>query len=206
MKHAVPLPFLLALGLSAFAGTACSAAGAPEATAHRANNGDVTLRTEAGKLANQLGSGLRDELMAAMQGGGPQAAISVCRDKAGPAARELAAANPGWQVGRTSLRTRNPDNAPDEWEARVLEQFTQRMKAGEAPAGIEHEEWVTDGKHRHYRYMKAIPVQEMCTVCHGESIAPELKQRIDSLYPADRATGYKPGELRGAFTLTRQLD
>ncbi len=38
--------------------------------------------------------------------------------------------------------------------------------------------------------------------CHGSSLQPELKAEILCLYPNDQATGFKPGELRGAFTVT----
>jgi hypothetical protein len=33
-----------------------------------------------------------------------------------------------------------------------------------------------------------------------------LKTEIEKLYPQDQATGFKPGELRGAFTVTEKLD
>ena len=34
-------------------------------------------------------------------------------------------------VARTSLKVRNPNNTPDEWEANVLNRFEQRKKKGE---------------------------------------------------------------------------
>ena len=54
--------------------------------------------------------------------------------------------------------------------------------------------------------MKAIPTAaEPCLTCHGSSLQPELKAEILRLYPNDQATGFKPGELRGAFTVTQKL-
>lgn len=50
--------------------------------------------------------------------------------------------------------------------------------------------------------MKAIPVGGPCVVCHGEQIAEPVAARLSELYPEDEARGYKPGDLRGAFTLT----
>ncbi len=60
---------------------------------------------------------------------------------------------------------------------------------------------------RTYRYMKAIPTAEKpCLACHGKALAPQVRARLDALYPEDRATGYEAGEIRGAFTLSRPLE
>ena len=54
--------------------------------------------------------------------------------------------------------------------------------------------------------MKAIGTAEKpCLTCHGSNIKPELAAKINSLYPEDKATGYKAGELRGAFTIMQPL-
>jgi hypothetical protein len=53
--------------------------------------------------------------------------------------------------------------------------------------------------------MKAIPTGEVCLKCHGTQIAPEVSQVLASLYPEDRATGYKEGDIRGAFVVIRKL-
>ena len=39
-------------------------------------------------------------------------------------------------------------------------------------------------------------------MCHGSGLDPALKAEIERLYPDDQATGFKAGELRGAFTVT----
>ena len=162
-------------------------------------------RTEARQLGEELGAALREELQAALATGGPLAAVGTCRNKALPIANAISDRS-GWEVGRTSLRVRNPDNAPDFWERQILERFEQRADAGESPATIEQDAVIRAGEHRYYRYMKAIATAEPCTVCHGESIAPALQVRLQELYPDDRATGFRAGELRGAFTMTRRID
>lgn len=163
------------------------------------------LAAEARGLAAELGTRLRAELQAAMQAGGPVNAINTCNEKALPIAVELGE-KAGWEVGRTSLKVRNPDNAPDTWERTVLDSFTARVAAGESAAGLEQQATITVGDKRYFRFMKAIPTGEVCTVCHGTSVAPDIQARLHALYPDDRATGYKAGDLRGAFTLTRKLD
>jgi hypothetical protein len=43
-------------------------------------------------------------------------------------------------------------------------------------------------------------------VCHGELIATDVLQKIRAVYPLDQATGFKPGDLRGAFSVTKALN
>jgi hypothetical protein len=46
----------------------------------------------------------------------------------------------------------------------------------------------------------------MCTACHGKDIDSGVGEILSALYPADRATGFEVGELRGAFTATVLLE
>lgn len=147
---------------------------------------------------------LKGELQAAMKAGGPTNAIEVCNTKAPAIAQEISKAK-GMQVARTSLKTRNPDNAPDAWERKVLEDFEARKAKGEDPTKLEHHEVVTaDGKQT-FRYMKAIPTAELCLNCHGEKLDPKVSATLKRLYPKDQATGFKTGDLRGAFTIAQPL-
>jgi hypothetical protein len=51
--------------------------------------------------------------------------------------------------------------------------------------------------------LSAIPMQEQpCSVCHGSNVDAGLKAHIDQLYPGDLATGFAPGELRGALLIS----
>lgn len=145
---------------------------------------------------------LKGELQAAIEQGGPASAIPVCNVKAPEIARDLSQSE--WTVRRTSHKIRNQDNAPDEWEATVLKEFLQRTAAGESPATLEKAALVPVGGRPTYRYMKAIPVGEVCLNCHGSEIDPEVRESIDSYYPQDQATGFALGELRGAFTITKR--
>jgi hypothetical protein len=39
----------------------------------------------------------------------------------------------------------------------------------------------------------------LCVNCHGprDALAPGVAEILDAEYPDDRATGYRPGDLRG---------
>ncbi|CAM3977157.1 DUF3365 domain-containing protein [Ectopseudomonas alcaliphila] len=131
--------------------------------------------------------------------GGPIAAVQACQAVAPQIASEHS--QHAWQVGRTSLKVRNPDNVPDAWERAVLERFASAAEAGTPVKELRHGEEV-DGQ---YRYMQAIAVGEPCMACHGTAIKAEVQDAIDQYYPQDQARGYQVGELRGAFTLRRPI-
>jgi hypothetical protein len=167
--------------------TACSADLEQQATDSRA-------------VAKEFAEELKGELVAALQSGGPIAAVAVCNTRA-PQIAAQASERTGWQVGRTSLKLRNPDNAPDAWERAVLEDFEKRKAAGEDPQTLEYYSVVEQGGKQQFRYMKAIPTGEVCLTCHGSSLQPELVEKLDALYPQDKARDFKAGDIRGAFTI-----
>jgi hypothetical protein len=147
---------------------------------------------------------LKAELQQGMQDGGAVNAIGVCNLKA-PGIAAAISADAGWDIGRTSLRIRNPDNAPDAWELTVLEQFEQRRADGEDPAQMEYYAAAEQNGKTVFRYMKAIPTAALCVACHGADLAPAVEKKLAELYPGDQARGYQVGDIRGAFTIIRPL-
>jgi len=87
----------------------------------------------------------------------------------------------------------------------MLHYFEQQKQSGEDISKLEAYEIIEDENGRWFRYMKAIPTTEVCLVCHGETLASPLQQKLQSLYPNDQATGYRVGEIRGAFTVRIKL-
>lgn len=160
--------------------------------------------TEARQSADQFGSRLKQALRGAIQKEGPVKAIEVCQIKAPEIADDLS--GPRIVVGRTSLDIRNPDNAPDSWETRMLKDFEQRLKRGADPANIESFAIRDDGGRSYGHWMKAIPTQGLCTTCHGTNIAPDVAEAITAAYPEDRARGFEVGDLRGAFSVEVELE
>ncbi len=79
----------------------------------------------------------------------------------------------------TSLRLKNPNNTPDEWERQSLVSFEK---------GKSEETEVTEKDGRHfYRFMRPLFVEESCLNCHREQ-------------------GYKVGEIRGGISVTLPYD
>lgn len=167
---------------------------------------DAKLLAEGREVATSIPPKLVAVLQAEITKGGPESAIAVCREKAPQMAKE-ASAKTGWDIRRVSLKNRNPKAVPDAWERAVLEDFDRRQAAGENPASLEKGEVVAEGNGKVYRYMKALPTQGLCVTCHGpsEQLSPAVKARLSDLYPTDKATGYAPGQIRGAMTLKRPL-
>ncbi|MBC8519536.1 MAG: DUF3365 domain-containing protein [Gammaproteobacteria bacterium] len=147
---------------------------------------------------------LKGNLVGAMKAGGPIKAIEACNLSAQPLT-VAEAGRLGYDIGRTSLRLRNPVNEADAWEIKVLQQFEARKSAGEDLKKMDYYEVVDSGGGKTFRYMKAIPAGKPCMVCHGDMVAPKVLEKIRSHYPLDQATGFKPGDLRGAFTISRKM-
>ncbi len=159
---------------------------------------------ESRQAIKQFGSRLKDELQKGMKKGGPEAAIQVCHT----VATELADSTSqqlGWNIGRTSLKVRNPKNAPDVWELQVLDEFEKRKSNGGDITKMEHYEVIQTNGKKVFRYMKAIPTSGLCLSCHGPSISTNVIDQLDALYPEDQARGFKVGDIRGAFTITRPI-
>ncbi|MCU7938959.1 MAG: DUF3365 domain-containing protein [gamma proteobacterium symbiont of Bathyaustriella thionipta] len=163
------------------------------------------LLQESRQTIQTFAKGLKGELKEAMKKGGPANAIEVCNTKAlkmtAAAGKENAV-----NLSRTFLKLRNQDNAPQAWQKTVLEQFAARKSKGESAKKMEFSEIVeVDGK-KQFRYMKAMGIAKPCLHCHGENALPAVEEKLNRLYPDDKARGYNPGDIRGAIVLTKALN
>jgi hypothetical protein len=148
---------------------------------------------------------LKSELVAAMQSGGALEAIEVCHTNANAIALQVSQES-GMHLSRVSAKNRNPGNAAEEWQLEILNLFEQRKLAGESPATLSWSETVETVEGAEFRFMKAIPTAGLCLQCHGTAIAPDVTEKQAELYPDDKAVGYREGDIRGAFLVTRRLD
>ena len=150
--------------------------------------------------AQAFSSQLRGKLQAAMRDGGPEVAIEVCGTEA-PAIAGQVMREHGVRLGRVALpgRNRNPDQVAQGWKLDALQAFQQAVENG-APAAQQvrvHQDGLPEGVA--LRMIRGIAIEPGCTVCHGTNIAPGVWEAIARRYPADAATGFEPGDLRGAL-------
>lgn len=160
------------------------------------------LSKEAKELAQEFGKTLKSELVKGMSEGGALNAISVCYEKAPKIAEHLSQES-GWKISRTSLKARNENNTPDEWEKSILLEFEKLNESGEDQNILVHSEVVEKNGIKIFRFMKAIPTDAVCLTCHGSNLKDEVASKIEELYPGDTATGFKQGDIRGAFSLSK---
>jgi len=164
-----------------------------------------TLAAEAKVAVQTLGKTLKGELKQAMQAGGPENALDICHTRAPELAAEVSKSQ-GMQVSRVSLKNRNPVlGEPNAWQQQVLKDFEARKAAGEKPQQLVYAEVVEANDQHEFRFMKAIPTGEACLQCHGTDIKPNVMEKLQSLYPEDKATGFEKGDLRGAFVVMKSV-
>lgn len=171
---------LLLLGLAA-----CSRGGWREA---RADDPALAQRRDLAAAArDEFARSLLGELSTALAEGGPERAVVVCRDRAPALARSVGAAR-GVALGRTSQRLRNTANRAPAWAAAFV------GSAATEPAFFRGPEGQLGALH-------PIRLMPMCLQCHGrpDEIAAPVHEALRTTYPADTATGFAVGDLRGWF-------
>jgi hypothetical protein len=151
-----------------------------------------------------LGGELKKQLQVAMKKDGPVNGLTVCSENAQKISKKISK-DKGMSVGRTSLKYRNEANEPDDWETSILKQFEQRKASGESAVTLEYSEKTEINGEKVLRYMKAIPTDDVCLTCHGSNIAEPVAAKLQELYPNDKATGFKKGDIRGAFTIIKSV-
>ena len=149
-------------------------------------------------------STLQEELQKGIKEGGTIGAITVCNSNAGLIATDVSNKQ-NLSIKRVSLKNRNPNNLPNAWQKKVLEDFEKRKLKGESSADLTYADVVETGAGRQFRFMKAIPTRALCIRCHGVNISHEVRDRLDKLYPNDKARGFHPGNIRGAFVVTTEI-
>jgi hypothetical protein len=161
---------------------------------------------KAREITHTYSERLKTGIVQALKDGGPKAGIGACHTLA-PELNVRTTEETTFEIARTALKVRNPDNAPDAWEQVGLENFQKQITGGADPKKLELFE-VTQTKEGQsiFRYMRPIMMGDVCMACHGPAVAPDVKGEISQYYPDDKAIGYNLNDLRGAFTLVQQLD
>ena len=166
---------------------------------------DSDMLTQSRAVTQAMLKELGQKLQSSMAEGGAINAIGVCHLQA-PDIANRASTNSQAKISRVGTRARNPVmGVPNDWQAKALAQFDAALARGEKPADIEFAETVNTVSGKEFHFAKPIVLQPMCVSCHGspEQISPEVKAKLNELYPNDKAVGYQPGQLRGAVVLSR---
>lgn len=155
-------------------------------------------RTAADAVMGRVKGLLEAELAA----GGYAGAVEACAEVAQQATREEAE-KAGVAVRRVSLRWRNPVDAPDAFERVVLERLEVDAQADALPVEVIEVTPAAAGGPAELRYLRPIVVVPLCLGCHGSptDLAPGVAEALARRFPADTATGYAAGDLRGAVSV-----
>lgn len=157
---------------------------------------DRELLSAARKTTDVFAAQLKAALTSALSDSGVVGAVEICSEMA----PRIAGANSacGFEIKRTSLRFRNPQNAPDQFESGVLLRLEENF-----PLQDEFYSWSDADRKRVFRYLKSIKIVPLCQNCHGDPAGFDsaLVTSIAARYPDDKATGYKNGDFRGAFSV-----
>lgn len=145
------------------------------------------MLAEARSAQKKLGSSLKEALTGAVEESSFDGAVDFCQKQAPALAREVSD-EAGVEIGRTSHKLRNPDNAPPTWAEDVVESQQKGKYVFRGPKGK-------------LGYLHPIELGGLCVNCHGpeEKLAPDVKEMLTKHYPKDEATGFEVGDLRGWF-------
>lgn len=151
------------------------------------------------RAIDKLTVSLVNEVKSALAGCEPEDAVDMCHLKA------LSPTNPVRSMPRitgvkfTSLKIRQPDNAPDLAEKQALDYIDHIMQSGDALPKVLVQKLATPDGAATYRVYKPIGLTNNCLVCHGDPAdqSPKLRARLKAIYPDDQATGYRARAWRG---------
>jgi len=191
---------LPALGTAAEGGPAIKARFVSDDTAEVAE-----VRRLGEDAINRLAVTLVREVAGAIARDGPEAAVDVCHLKNLPVTNGTVAGLPRiTAVKRTSLKLRNPANAPDAADQLALDHIRLQMENGDAPSSLLIQRVESPSAPPEWRVYKPLGTTANCLVCHGDPAEqPDaLRAKLNQLYPADQATGYSAREWRGLIRVT----
>ena len=146
------------------------------------------------QIAKSTFDTLRTVLLKPIGEKGYAGAVKFCNVQALPVTSVYA--SEGITVSRVTDKNRNPANRLQGMDKEQWQRYIEAAAKGDSlqAAVITAENKV--------HYYKPILIQPMCLGCHGaagKEIASDLLPVLDSLYPGDKARGYKTGDLRGMW-------
>lgn len=163
-----------------------------------------TLMAVGRKVAAQGFQTLSQQLMGAMARGGATNAIEFCSTRAMPLTLGVGTSN-RVVLQRVSHAPRNPGNAADASEAALVMRFQEEFRrSSNAPASGPYPAPLirTNASGKPVFYAPIVLGNPLCLQCHGSTgtdIAPPTLELLRRKYPGDKATGFRPGDVRGLW-------
>ena len=152
----------------------------------------------ADKVAKELLKTLGSNLKKHLKSGGPIEALHFCSAHAYNLTQKVSDKfGQHIDVKRISLKPRNPANTPDAEETAILQKMEKNYQTTKKPSSV-----TVEKRNEVVVYKPLIIKKKACIICHGDlDKNPKLAKAIKDIYPADKATGYKMGDFRGAIVV-----
>lgn len=168
----------------------------------------VNVRKTGEDAINRLGYMLAQEITVAVNKQGAEAAIDVAHLKKLPKTNGRLNGLPNISAfKRTSLKLRDLGNAPDPAEDLALQQFLAEFSSGHAAPKLLVQKIENPNATKEWRVYRPFGALPICLTCHGDlsEQTQEFRDKIDRLYPVDKAFGYGANEWRGVLRVTVDL-
>ncbi len=159
----------------------------------------TALINKGNEIARLTTISLQRSLQEAIKKGGLEYAISFCNTEAIPLTDSVSKTE-SVNIKRLAKKYRNPLNETNDAESELFKSYIIEWLGGQQlkPKIIPNQE-------NHPVYYNPIYVGTLCLKCHGDvgkNINEELATTIRNLYPEDKATNFKNGQLRGMWAIT----
>ena len=153
----------------------------------------------ANKVAKELLKTLGGNLKKHLKANGPIDAMQFCSMNAYNLTQKVSDKfGKDIDVKRISLKPRNSANTPSSEEAKILHKMEEAYRSSKKPQSV-----IVEKTNEAIVYKPLVIKKKACIICHGDlNNNPKLVKAIKDIYPADKATGYKMGDFRGAIVVT----
>jgi hypothetical protein len=151
------------------------------------------------QLADSAQKALQGKLLGAIQEGGIPYAVDFCHVAALPLMDSLSQKF-DVEIRRVSHRLRNPEDAPRDYEAPILEAYVYNFEEG-----LEMNDNVQKVGDDYFLYTKPILMgNALCLNCHGQpgtQVQEATFLALQEKYPNDNALGHELNDLRGIWSI-----
>lgn len=156
------------------------------------------------RLIERFGGSFMVEVERMLATIGAEAAVSELHLKNFPLPTPRAGTPRATAIKLTSLRVRNPLNAPDAADLAALERTKDLLQSGLRPPRVLVQTVDRPGAPTEWRVYRPIAVAPSCLQCHGpvDSLPPGVRTSLERLYPGDRATDYFAYDWRGLLRVS----